>query len=298
MTNRTVIGVIHPVIHIGFGIEFQQSTVISEALAQAACHNNFFGPFLLTCESLAEERTHENDASLLDLVREIREDSTLYNSDYWDGGDSLNDKIVSEAPQRLCEISAKWKVGVENLEEKTAEMINVNAFITGAAQRPNKEVKLDFFFIHCVNASIFFSAFNKQEWLRAEDKARLLEWKGRTDLLTYASRLAPELYADEITNFTPQQDGMTWSLLIERTNKITHDDGHVPKLVRALAHGAKICAPYEARQDISYKFPLKGDGWLQIANMALDTTTNPRLPDRWVRGAGGENNWEKFADRN
>ena len=292
-----VAGVIHPLIHFGFGIEFQQPAVIAEALAQAICHNKFFGPFLLRSEQLTKEKTHEEGSSLIDLMREIREDPSLYDEDYWDGGDSLNDKILADAPQKLCEIAAKWRVDVKDLDEKTAEMINVNAFLTGAAQRPDKEVKLDFFFIHCVNASIFFSAFNAQTWLSAENKARLLEWKGRSDLLTYASRLAPELHPDEIANYTPRQSGMTWPLLIERTNKISHDDGHIPKLIRALAHGAQVCAPYEARQDLSSKFPMKESGWLQIANMAVDTTTHPILPNRWVRGAGGARNWEKFADR-
>jgi hypothetical protein len=289
--------VIHPLIHFGFGVEFQQPTVIAEALAQATCHNSFFGPFLRTCEKLAKEQTNEKGSALIDLMRAIRKEPSLYDVKYWDGGDSLNDKIVSEAPQKLCEIAARWTVKVDELEEKTAEMMNANAFLAGAAQRPDKEVKLDFFFIHCVNASIFFSAINAQPWLSAQNKARLLEWKGRTDLLTYASRLAPEIHRNEIPNYTPRQDGMTWPLLIKRANKISHDDGHIPKLIRALAHGAQVCARYEARQELSSRFPLKADGWLRIANMALDTTTNARLPDRWVRGAGGAHNWEKFGSR-
>lgn len=246
---------------------------------------------------MANQQIHKKGASLIDLIREIRENPSLHNIEYWDGGDSLNDKIVSEAPKKLCEIAAKWKVDVKDLDEKTAEMMNVNAFMTGAAQRPPKEVKLDFFFIHCVNASIFYSAINGQPWLSAQNKARLLEWKGRTDLLTYASRLAPQLYPDEITNYKPRQSGMTWLSLIKNANKVTHDDGHINKLIRALAHGARVCAPYEAQPELSSRFPLRGDGWLQIANMALDTTTNPRLLDRWVRGAGRARNWEKFGER-
>lgn len=297
VSNIMNTGVIHPLIHFGFGIEFQQPTVIAEALAQAACHNNFLGAFLLKSEELANQQTQEEGNSLIDLMQKIREDPALHDVEYWDGGDSLNDKIVSDAPKKLCEIAAKWKVHPKDLEERTAEMINVNAFVTGAAQRSSKEVKLDFFFIHCVNASIFFSAINAQPWLSTENKARLLEWKGRTDILTYASRLAPQLYPGEIVTYKPRQSDMTWSSLIKRTNKLTHDDGHISKLIRALAHGAKVCAPYEARQNLSSRFPLNGPGWLQIANMALDTTTNPRLPDRWVRGAGGAHNWDKFKDR-
>lgn len=33
-------GFLHPIIHLGFGVEFQQPAIIAEALAQAAVHTN------------------------------------------------------------------------------------------------------------------------------------------------------------------------------------------------------------------------------------------------------------------
>lgn len=88
-TERMTTGFIHPLIHFGFGIGFQQPKVLAEALAQAACHNNFFGPFFFTCERLAGEHMSEQGASMVDLISVIRRDSSLYDSEYWDGGDSL-----------------------------------------------------------------------------------------------------------------------------------------------------------------------------------------------------------------
>ncbi|KAK5042921.1 hypothetical protein LTR84_012010 [Exophiala bonariae] len=294
---RLFSGVLHPLIHFGFGIEFQQPAIIAEGLAQAVCHSAFFKPFLLASERLAQTQRKEDSSSLVDLLSEIRQDADLYDEAYWDGGDSLNEKIVADAPEKLCAIAAKWRVSVEEIEVKTAEIVNATAWMTGAAQRLGKTIKLDFFFIHSVNASIFLTAFNKQSWLSAENKARLLEWKGRIDLLNYASRLAPELHPEEITKYTPLQKLLTWPLLIEKTNRLTHDDGHIAKLIRTLAHGQGICQAYEACPETAAKFPLKSQGWIQIANMAIDTTTETRTPDRWVRGAGGAKNWEKFADR-
>lgn len=288
---------IHPLIHFGFGIEFELPPVIAESLAMTAQHNKYFGPFFYSTGRIAAEKSSTERAGLLDLVHEIRADPSLYDIEYWDGGDSLNDKILASASEKLCQIAARWTVKVEELEEKTAEMINVNACITGAAQQPHKKVKLDFFFIHCVNASIFFSSFNQQTWISPENKARILEWKGRSDLLTYASRIAPELHPKEITNYRPEQPGMTWESIIQRTNDLTHDDGHITKLIRALAHGAKTCAPHEKSEELASRFPLKGSDWLQIANMALDTTKELRVPDRWMRGAGAEKNWRNVAAR-
>jgi len=148
--------VLHPLIHFGFGIEFEQQAIIAEGLAQAVCPNDFFGPFLLQSEELAKGREDEHPSSLVDLLCEIRQDAALYDEKYWDGGDSLNEKIVSDAPAKLYEIAAKWRVSVDEIEEKTAEILNTVAWMADAVQRPSKIVKLDFFFIHNVNAGIFF----------------------------------------------------------------------------------------------------------------------------------------------
>jgi hypothetical protein len=90
------------------------------------------------------------------------------------------------------------------LESKTAEMANTAIYYTATAQHPPKQVKFDFYFIHCVNASIFWSTFNKLPWLSMKNKIRLLEWKGRNDLVMYASRRSPKLLLEEITGYVPK----------------------------------------------------------------------------------------------
>ena len=275
--------------------------MIAEALAMSATHNKYFGTFLHRSEQLAQSHPRTESPALIDLIREVRQDPSLYSVEYWDGGDSLNDKILADAPEKLCEIASRWTVSVEDLEAKTAEMTNVAAFMTGAAQRPDKKVKLDFFFLHCANAAIFFSAFNQQSWLSPENKVRLLEWKGRSDILTYASRCAPELYTHEITSYQPihkeGQGALTWPSVSQRTNELTHDDGHIAKFIRALAHGAEVSAPFEAQAGLASKFPLRGSDWLQVAAMSLDTTTELRVPARWMRGAGADKNWAGIVAR-
>lgn len=247
-------------IHFGFGIEFEQPAVVAEAMAQAAVHPKSFKTFFHRAEELAQKSPPKYGAALIDLFREIRADPKLYDEEHWDGGDSLNDHILSDAPEKLCEIASRWTVDVDEIDAKTAELMNVEAFVAGAAQRRDKQIKLDFFLIHAVNANIFFSAFNAQTWMSAQDKARMLEWKGRSGLIQYASRIAPTLLGDEINNYTPKQSGMTWSLLIERTNKLTYDDGHIAKFVRSVAHGEKICAPYYGPADRDKKLPLSKKG--------------------------------------
>jgi hypothetical protein len=83
------------------------------------------------------------------------------------------------------------------------------------------------------------------------------------DLCQYASRRAPTPLLEEIENYVPKrEEASDWDAIFERVNKID-DDGHACKLVRALAHGERLCAPWEQ----SEKFRIKGGMWLKLGNM-------------------------------
>jgi hypothetical protein len=58
---------------------------------------------------------------------------------------------------------------------------------------------------HHVNASPIFVTLSAQDWIPAETKARLLEWKIRMDLLEYAARGAPELSLEKLASYQPKK---------------------------------------------------------------------------------------------
>ena len=137
-----------------------------------------------------------------------------------------------------------------------------------------------------MNASIFLSTFIKQSWLSDYNKVRMLEWKVRADLAIYASRRAPELHLDEICKYKPVYPA-DWDAVIARACRIP-DDGHASKLVRALAHGAKICAPYHGKKGFIFEIR----DWLQMAHMAVDSTEKlQKNGERWIRSAGFSEAW-------
>jgi hypothetical protein len=121
--------------------------------------------------------------------------------------------------------------------------------------------------MHCVNSSIFFSAFLKQPWLSEEVKIRLLEWKGRADLAQYVARGCPKLRTEEISSYLPKYNardgGDGWESIIHRLWQM-NDDGHVAKLIRAVAHGEEVSKPYEG----SPGFKVSGEMWQKIGNMS------------------------------
>ncbi|CAK3842346.1 Hypothetical predicted protein [Lecanosticta acicola] len=289
MLVRMYAGFLHPLIHLGFGVEFQQPAIMAEALAQAACHSDWIGKLLIPAEKAAREQGSTGSKSIAQLLDEIHNDKELFDAVRWSDGNKIRDGILARAPEAMTKYVSQVRVRPSELEEKTAEMTNAATYYTGGAQRSDRAVKFDFYFMHCVNCSIFHSAFLKQPWLSDANKVRLLEWKIRLDLAMYASRKSPEIRLQDIRNYQPKSPS-GWEEVQDRVCAID-DDGHASKLVRAIAHGGEICRPFEEKES----FRLKGDDWLQLAHMAIDSVEMPG--DNWVRSAGFDEAWERVPLR-
>ncbi|KEF63694.1 uncharacterized protein A1O9_01672 [Exophiala aquamarina CBS 119918] len=292
LLTRLYAGFLHPIIHLGFGVEFKQPAIIVEALAQTATHDNWIAPFLLTAEEKARTSTKKSK-SLVQLIHEAQKNPKLRSSAHWDDGNKIRDGVLVRAPDEMLELASQWTVKPEELKQKTAEMIGASIYFTGAAQHPPKKVKFDFYYMHCVNSSIFFSTLIKEPWLSTENKCRILEWKGRIDLALYVSRACPELLLDEIKNYKPKNPEDGWAGIVRRVDALP-DDGHASKLVRAIAHGEQACKPYEGEADDV--FPLKGNMWELLGHMAIDSVEGSR-EDSWVRSAGFEQAWQNVPER-
>ena len=287
------LGFLHPLIHLGYGVEFNQPAIVAEALAQTAVHKNEVSVVMLGTESAASSSTGPSPP-LIDTLRQVRATESIRDASCWGDGSWIEDLPLTKAPKELWEIAAQWRVQPEELKEKTAEMINVNGFMCGAAQMPPKEYKLDFFLIHNLNCSIFFPSFLEQSWLSVENKCRLLEWKGRFDIISYAARGSPSLDESEILNYQPKRPQHGWENLFQRVNDLD-DDSHVTKFLRGMAHGEKYCEKFDVPRE---RLPLSRAMWLRIAHMAIDSTEKePIAKNRWVRGAGFSSQWDHFHDR-
>ncbi|KAF2090701.1 hypothetical protein K490DRAFT_62024 [Saccharata proteae CBS 121410] len=293
MLVRLFASFLHPIIHLGFGVEFKQPAIIAEALAQTAIHDDWEKDFLLGAEKAAKAKTTP-PKTLVELIDAIRKDEKIAKAAHWNDDSKLRDGVFAREPRGITELTADFRVSPDELEFKTAEIANAAAYFTGAAQNPEKAIKFDFFYIHCVNCNVFLSAFIKQTWLSAENKVRLLEWKGRNDLAMYASRAAPELHLNEITHYKPKMPSTghmdDWQNIYARV-AVHQEDGHAAKLIRALSHGQKVCKPYENRKE----FRIKHDMWLKLGHMAIDSVEAG--DPAWVRGAGFPEAWAVVTDR-
>ncbi|KAL5356057.1 hypothetical protein BJX96DRAFT_185540 [Aspergillus floccosus] len=289
-------GAYHSIIHLGLGVEFNQPSIIAEALAQAAAHDSFETDwFFHTVEKKAEAVPPNESGLLVDLLQEIAGNEALVNAAKTEGfiGTMKMKRCVFATPagEEMTSIASRFRVTEETLEQRTAEMISFCAYMAGAAQRAGKARKVDFFFMHCVTSSILVSVLARQPWIAVADRVRLVEWKGRLDLAWYAVCGVPALDLVDVENYAGSPSGeMGWTELFRVVNE-QHDDGHVAKFVRALKHGEEVSAPYVADETISRGFPVQGDLWLKIARMAYDTTLGLPPMAKWVVMTGMNKAW-------
>lgn len=304
----TGVGLLHPLIHLGFGIEFCQPVIIAEALAEAAVHDSRDSNYLLAVEKVA---TEPSSKTMLQILKEIKEDKELMASVHLK--DAMDLGHLNRAPELTIKHVKQWTVSPGELERKTAEMTSSALYYTVTAQHPPKQaspasenlpyqsvnllsqVRFDFYFMHAVNSSIFFTTFNAQPWLSEASKIRLLKFKGYMDLTIYASQGAPALLPDEITNYIPAKKDpsqTSWEGVFKRLF-VHADDGHAVKFGRAIANAKNVLRPYEGESWAK----IKGGQWETVANMVVDSVEAPSPRSKWARSVGFEEAWEQFEDR-
>lgn len=293
-------GAYHPIIHLGLGVEFQQPVIIAEALAQAASHDDArISTLFLNAEQEASiSYPSAKPKSMLELVHQVRATDAIRNAPQWtDFGNKMRDGIIGRAGEEMASLASQFRIkpDEEDLERRTAEMISTCAYFAGAAQEKSKtggKIKIDFFYMHCVTSNIFFSVFNKQDWIKLEDRVRLVEWKARLDLAWYAVSGCAVLDGSAISGYaSPESDGMGWDELFDAVIK-EHDDGHAAKFIRALKNGQDSAERFEQGEHTDC-FPMKGDMWLKLARMCQDTTKNRPTDLKWVPFTGFEQPWKR-----
>ncbi len=118
-------GLIHPLIHLGFGLEFNQPAIVAQALAQAAVHEDQLGrDFFLPAEKMASGTGKPGTKTLGQLLDEIRKDETLSRSVKFTDVVKIRDGVLRRAPQEMLKYAAQYTVSEHQLEERLAEMIN------------------------------------------------------------------------------------------------------------------------------------------------------------------------------
>ncbi|KAJ0107607.1 Oxidoreductase AflY [Diaporthe amygdali] len=295
-------GLYHPIIHLGFGVEFNLPGLVAEGLAQTASHDPMYiDVFFQRAEAVARSG-NVAPRPLVELYHEVRANEAIRTAARLpDGPWKVRDGVLGRSLDEIVAVAAQFRVpeaSQEAVERATAEMISCAAWTCAAAHKPGRERKIDFFLMHNVTSSLFLTVLARQPWITLADKVRLVEWKARLDLVWYAASAAPELRDEHMTSYEATLSaGMGWSELYQALNK-HHDDGHVAKFVRALKNGEDATKPFE-KEDVGAidPFPVKGDLWLKIAQMCYDSTVMyVDGQKKWVWGAGFDKMWDNVPE--
>lgn len=147
---RLYAGVLHPLIQLMYAMEWKQPAIVAEALAQTCVHNANLKDELFAAERRAAEAYGRTSGarmpSIASLLREVRGQPRLAKGLKFEDGYSLRDTVFRRAGDEMLQILSKVKVRPDEVEERTAEMFDVNMFMAaGASFHPKKVNKFDFF---------------------------------------------------------------------------------------------------------------------------------------------------------
>ena len=119
------LGFLHPIIHLGYGVEFAQPIIVAEALAQAATHDGWTGGYLLEAEKQAKQHG-DKKKNLFQLLDEARADKKLVESAHWEDGNKIRDGILARAKEEMLKYAGQYAIEEDDLAPRTAEMINLD----------------------------------------------------------------------------------------------------------------------------------------------------------------------------
>ncbi|KAF8475875.1 hypothetical protein BDZ91DRAFT_648858 [Kalaharituber pfeilii] len=287
-------GLYHTLIHLGYGIEFEIPAIIAEGLAQTAVTELWEAEFVLEVEKAANQSDPKKRSTktVIDLAQDIYNNENFRAATHWEDPKKFT-SFLERARSEFIPFVSQFRCRLEDLAVKTAEVTNVDALLCTATPRLDKATKFDFFLMHSLTSSLFMHVFVDQDWIPAEAKCRMVEWKAWFDLLVYATRGAPKLYIDEVKNYVPKErtKGNPWLGIVDRAIAY-EDNGHGIKVVRALAYGERVSRQYIGKPG----FLMEGDMWWKGAAMLVDYLEEKDGPE-YIFSSGFDEAWEGIGPK-
>jgi len=279
MLPRLVSGALHPLIHVGYGIEFQEPKILAEGLAQAAVHDNRMDGIL---DDKYFNEPGDSNATINDILTAVREEMRFDNLRREDFKIA---PLVKKAGGAIREHAHRWGIPEtkEGVERRMRELYESMVLLYAAtAQRPgHSAVKLDFFLMHALTSVFFVQVLLPH--MSILHQIRLLRAHFTSCLAFYISRGRPQLYPDILlqphankVTPPPPWDANPWLEIISEA--IAGPDVHVIKVIRALVFAEEKWGGGESNL------------FLNAAKLTVD---NVKKHENWnYDGLGWDDAWE------
>ncbi|KAK2023934.1 hypothetical protein LX32DRAFT_627118 [Colletotrichum zoysiae] len=281
----------HSMIQLLYGLEWEQPAIIAEALAQAAIHDNYVGTFLYKVEKAAAADPSKMSLTLPELLEQVHSDEDFVNSVRHKNPNAMLDGVEVFCPDEAIAYLSRVRIDPDDMEERVAENIHTAAYMASASIfHPPHLPRYDFFLIHHLTLAPILLLLGPATWIPEKVKHRILEWKGRFDILQYVARWCPPLQIESVADYKPHDTflGSSTEELLPRFHG-KPDDGHVVKVARALVIAQRNSQKYRHRPWIR----IKDDAtWLKALYVLLDSTIMVHSGFPWVRSAGWDEAWE------
>lgn len=294
---RLFAGIIHPWLHFGFALETGSLPLMAEALAMTAVHRSSLAPYFEQAELLAQDLSTP-PSTLMEIIDSAKSQEAFLRGASSGSGDFGSAFLKPSFLPKVAAMAAQYRLDpksnspLKDASTAVAEQMATLALVTMSSQNPAKRIKLDFYMIHVLNASLFLPAITSSPLIPGEAAQRLVEWKARYDMLVYAQLRCPTLYPSETKGLQPSAELSDWQAIFNAACA-AHDDGHLPKVVRALAGGEHYCKTFENEPWCA----LKGDEWRRMAALAIESSETSGSEPQWIRNAGLNESWNDVPAR-
>ncbi|KAJ1942777.1 hypothetical protein EC988_006401, partial [Linderina pennispora] len=179
-------GLVHPLIQIGYGVEFDSAAIVATGLANACVHEL---NFQTTLQADAIEKT-VGRLPLMKVLENMRNDRRVqdipYETTYKEDG-PISDQVALEYLQH-------WEVYPTNecVELKFRELQRIIALMYGATTKPGYKNQFDFFIMHLLTSSYFVPMI--LDLLTLEQKIRVLRTYAFVVLRYFTLKHCPQFY--------------------------------------------------------------------------------------------------------
>ncbi|CAO3588732.1 unnamed protein product [Absidia cylindrospora] len=267
MRFQSLSGVLHGLIHIGYGIETGHPLLMSEGLALCAVEHGDFDRTTATFTGILFNRFSDDDhgdaplSSLLDVFRELHESKDIlapgskinYAHDMALIGSSDKSSIV----EAIC---SKWQVKADSadISDKLNELLSLSFYLYATTMHEYPAPHFDFFLMHALTSG-YFIPLVLSHIQSLELQATMLKVCCRWFAIVYIITGLPEIHSHWLSQpiVTPVNTStFSWSDIIQHANK--DGDAHVAKVIRALI-----------KLDILYGKEKQENPFLKLAQMTI-----------------------------
>ncbi|KAG0379690.1 hypothetical protein BGX24_012140 [Mortierella sp. AD032] len=285
--GRTFSGAFHPLIHLGYGIDFGIDAIVAEGLAMMAVTSKMMAPFVVAPATMIENVTTKivsqlsiseppSAKKIVDILTAIREDRELDDVTSYPEVNKTMDVAKSKvAASKVQKLLSEWKVEetVQDIDLKAKELYKACLLFVGGTGLRNGKVKQDFFLMHALTSVLFVHKL--AHVLPPAYAVSCLRSHLGVSLAYFISRGRPPVDVDALLNYCGKcalDPSNPWLSIIKRAVDI--DEVHVTKVSRSCALGDLLFGTEESFSQLllntaQISLDLKGDwefegvGWPQ-----------------------------------